>query len=115
MRGEMFEAGEIYMRMGSLAVGLLLVVAICSQVVPVQARERRSGSSEVRIEQARGNLPAGAAAADVRAKPVKGAPEGGANSGATAPGSSAPVTCNQQNASSPACYSATQQGRPVTK
>lgn len=30
-------------------------------------------------------------------------------------GSSAPVTCNDQNASSPTCYTATQQARPITR
>jgi hypothetical protein len=43
-------------------------------------------------------------------KPVKNAPEGtSANVAQSSP--TTPATCNQANASSPACYSATQQSK----
>jgi hypothetical protein len=68
-------------------------------------------ASEVRVEQAHGSMPTGYKPIDV-AKSSKSAPEGSTNAaGPTGP--TAPVTCNQQNASSPACYSATQQARPA--
>jgi hypothetical protein len=102
------------MRTG-LAIALVMAFGLSARVGLLEACERRGGSSEVRVEQARGSLPAGAAAADLRTKPAKGAPETGASTGAAVTGPTAPVTCNQQNASSPACYSATQQARPVTK
>jgi hypothetical protein len=64
--------------------------------------------SEVWVRQARGHISGGTPVIDEN-KP-KTAPEG--SSAAAAAGSpSNPATCNQQNASSPACYSATQQSR----
>jgi hypothetical protein len=66
--------------------------------------------SDVWVEQARGNMPTGAKPLE-DGKAVKAAPEGSSSSAAN--GSPAvPATCNQQNASSPACYSATQQAKP---
>jgi len=95
-------------------------VAVCLLAACVQfqwaanARERRLGS-EARVEQARGNLPPGSKAIE-GGKLLKGTPEAGSNSGtAVKTGPTAPVTCNQQNSSSPACYSATQQSRPVAR
>jgi hypothetical protein len=70
-------------------------------------------ASEVHIEQSHGSMPADTSEGG---KVKRAAPEGGSSSGNAASGSpSTPVTCNQQNASSPACYSATQQARPVTR
>ena len=67
-------------------------------------------ASEVWVGQARGNMLTSASPLE-DGKPVKAAPEGSSNSAAN--GSPAtPATCNQQNASSPACYSATQQTKP---
>jgi hypothetical protein len=101
------------MRTGYVAIGLLVGMGIHAQMMgPADARNRRY-ASEARVEQAHGNLPAGAKAIDGGARSLKAVPEGGATTGVS--GSSAPVTCNQQNASSPACYSATQQARPVTR
>jgi hypothetical protein len=64
-------------------------------------------ASEVWVRQAHGLMPAGAPVAEEN-KPVKSAPEGTATS-AAAGSPATPATCNQANASSPACYSATQQ------
>jgi len=94
-----------------MTVCLLAAMTIQLQMGPADAR--RKSSSEVHVEQARGSIPPGAKTIDSGSKSVKGAPEGGSANANT--GSSAPVTCNQQNASSPACYSATQQARPVTR
>jgi hypothetical protein len=103
------------MKTGQLAVCVLAVLGVLSQWGSADARERRLGS-EARVEQAHGNLPPGAKTIDGGGKPLKGAPEGGTGAGAaTKTGPTAPVTCNQQNASSPACYSATQQARPVAR
>jgi hypothetical protein len=71
-------------------------------------------ASEVRVEQAHGVMPAGS-------KPIEGGksstatPEGGVTNSAAAGSPNIPATCDQQNASSTACYSATQQTRPVTR
>src|SRR5665213_196418 len=66
-------------------------------------------ASEVHVPQAHGRIAPGG-------KPITGtptarpAPEGSVNGPGTVAGSpNTPATCNQQNASSPACYSATQQ------
>ncbi len=65
-------------------------------------------ASEVWVKQARGRISGDTPVAEEN-KP-KSAPEG--SSTAAAAGSPTnPATCNQQNASSPACYSATQQTR----
>lgn len=65
-------------------------------------------ASEVWVRQSNGRISGGAPVTD-EGKP-KAAPEGSAT--ATAAGSpTTPATCNQQNASSPACYSATQQSK----
>jgi hypothetical protein len=101
------------MRIVPVAVCLLAALAVQSQWGAADARQRRL-VSETRIEQAHGNMPVGSKAID-GGGPVRGVPEGGANSGAAKTGPTAPVTCNQQNASSPACYSATQQARPSTR
>jgi len=66
-------------------------------------------ASDVWVQQARGRVPAGTPAAENN-KPANAAPEGSATS-AAAGSPTTPVTCNQQNASSPACYSATQQSK----
>jgi hypothetical protein len=67
-------------------------------------------ASDVWVEQARGNILTGAPPPE-DGKSVKAAPEGSSSSAANG-GPAIPATCNQQNASSPACYSATQQARP---
>jgi hypothetical protein len=65
-------------------------------------------ASEVWVRQSSGRISGGAAVTD-ESKP-KAAPEGSATAGA-AGSPTTPATCNQQNASSPACYSATQQSK----
>jgi len=65
-------------------------------------------ASEVWVKQSSGRISGGTPVTD-EGKP-KTAPEG--SSTAAAAGSPTnPATCNQQNASSPACYSATQQSK----
>lgn len=109
--------GERAMKTGQLVVFVLAALGASSQWDPADARERKRGgsSSEARVEQAYGNLPPGAKMIDAGGKALKRAPEGGTGPAATKTGPTAPVTCNQQNASSPACYSATQQARPVPR
>jgi hypothetical protein len=65
-------------------------------------------ASEVWVKQSNGRISGGAPVAD-DGKP-KAAPEGGSTA-AAAGSPTNPATCNQQNASSPACYSATQQSK----
>lgn len=65
---------------------------------------RLDQSSEARIDQA-------PARANAPARPIA---ESEAQNGPVR-GSSAPITCNDQNASSPSCYTATQQARPITR
>ena len=108
--------GERAMKTGQLVVCVLAALGASSQWDPADARERKRGSSsEARVEQAYGNLPPGAKTIDAGGKGLKRLPEGGTGPAATKTGPTAPVTCNQQNASSPACYSATQQARPVAR
>ena len=64
-------------------------------------------ASEVWVQQARGRISGGTPVTDEN-KP-KAAPEGSSTAAAAAGSPTTPATCNQQNASSPACYSATQQ------
>ena len=67
--------------------------------------------SEVFIQQERGRIPITLRPPANLLQPRKSTPEmGGAGLGTTQ-GGAAPVTCNASNASSPACYTATQQGR----
>jgi hypothetical protein len=105
------------MNTARLAVCVLAALGAWSQLDSADARERRRGSSsEARVEQARGILPPGSRTIDAGRKEVlRGTPEGGTGSAAIQTGPTAPVTCNQQNASSPACYSATKQARPPTR
>jgi hypothetical protein len=63
-------------------------------------------ASEVWVQQSRGQISSSPIVAEEN-KPAKAAPEGAATTAAGSP--TTPVTCNQANASSPACYSATQQ------
>ena len=79
-----------------LTAGLMITISVAqaSDVWVKQARGRISGDTPVTEEN----------------KP-KTAPEGGSTAAAAAGSPTNPATCNQQNASSPACYSATQQTR----
>lgn len=81
--------------------------------------ERPQAISDVYIEQSHGRIPqkdksdakSDAKASDAKAS-VKPTPEAIGNSNA---GQAIPETCNSQNASSQACYTATQQARPATR
>jgi hypothetical protein len=80
-------------------------VGICGALAGLVMSMSVAQASEVWVHQAHGLISGGTPVAEQN-KAVKPAPEGTA----TATGSpTTPVTCNQQNASSPACYSATQQ------
>jgi hypothetical protein len=90
--------------------------AISNQLVsPVDASsfgtERPQTISDVYIEQAHGRV---SQRDKFDAKvPVKPTPE--AAIGNSNVGQQVPATCNSQNASSQACYTATQQARPATR
>jgi hypothetical protein len=93
----------------------MLLLAAYPFATPADARKNARLSSEVHIQQAQGRMPAAPRTSD-DSKLLKGIPEGTTNPADAAKGSpSIPATCTQQNASSPACYSATQQARPVAK
>jgi hypothetical protein len=65
--------------------------------------------SDVYIQQSHGRV---SAATKTQSKPT---PELTGANAAAATGPTAPITCNAQNASSQACYTATQQARPGTR
>jgi len=100
----------------SVTAAIVFLGAAMSE--PVVQREPTRGSihsiSETRINQARGNLPANARQIDL-SKPGKSGPDAAKSNGSGGAAPTVPATCNQQNASSPACYSATQQARPVSR
>jgi hypothetical protein len=79
--------------------------AMIGLIIPISAAQ----ASEIWVQQAHGQISGGTAVAEQN-KPVKPAPEGTATT-AAAGSPATPATCNQQNASSPACYSATQQAK----
>lgn len=83
----------------------ILSVALAADAISQSAAAADSASSDVYIQQARGRVMPGAnvqkRAPEVTNSPIQ-------NSAA----STAPATCNAQNASSQACYTATQQARP---
>jgi len=88
-----------------------MAIAIVSAALSANAQSPsapaiRMAGSEVYIQQSRGHVMPGAS---ILTKPP---PE---STTATAPNAAptAPVTCNAQNASSQACYTATQQSRPA--
>ena len=83
-------------------------VAISGAMVGLIISMSEAQASEVWVQQSRGQISSSPIVAEEN-KPVKAAPEGAATTAAGSP--TTPVTCNQANASSPACYSATQQTR----
>jgi hypothetical protein len=109
--GDYYDGKVSMLRIVSIAgIAALALSAMCP-INSAYARARHA--SEVHIDQARGRVPATATPAASDTAP-KTAPEGATiNNGAAAGSPSTPVTCNQQNASSPACYSATQSARPA--
>jgi hypothetical protein len=64
---------------------------------------------EVHVEQEKGRISAKSKTPEPAGNTMKTVPEGQA--AAVPPGPSNPATCDPKNASSPACYAATQQGR----
>jgi hypothetical protein len=77
-----------------------------------QAEVRKVAVDEVHVDQEKGRISATTKPSVPAANANKGLPE----MGSTTPtpvqtGSSSPDTCDSKNASSPACYAATQQGR----
>jgi hypothetical protein len=84
--------------------------SICGAMVGLIISISAADASDVWIQQAHGTMPVGIPAE--LNKPVKTTPEGTNATPTPAAGSpTTPVTCNQANASSPACYSATQQAK----
>jgi hypothetical protein len=84
--------------------------AMVSLMVSLWVSASMARASEVWVQQARGRISGGATVAE-ESKPADAAPAG-SSTNATATGSPTnPAACNRQNASSPACYSATQQTR----
>jgi hypothetical protein len=87
-------------------------IALVSASQPNGAPPRGTSSitiaaSEIYIQQAKGRVAPGA---NIQTKPT---PETATTTTvAPAAAQTAPVTCNAQNASSQACYTATQQARP---
>jgi hypothetical protein len=101
---------RIMLLVASIAFNLLAVIPRAAADEPRQLKM----ASEVRIEQSHGSIPANTNEGGGKTK--RAVPEGSSTSGNASSGSpGTPLTCNQQNASSPACYSATQQARPVSK
>jgi hypothetical protein len=84
-------------------------VAISAAAVSLIVLMPAAQASEVWVSQAHGRISGGTTVAEEN-KPMKAAPEGAATT-AAAGSPTTPATCNQQNASSPACYSATQQSK----
>jgi len=82
-------------------------IAICGALAGLIISMSVAQASDVWVQQAHGTMPAGTPAELNKA--VKPTPEAGTATTAAAGSPTTPVTCNQQNASSPACYSATQQ------
>ena len=85
-------------------VAVVLVSAALSQAR--SAPLTRVAASEVYIQQSSGRVAPGT---NVQTKPP---PEAANATAAPATSFTAPETCNAQNASSQACYTATQQARP---
>ena len=81
-------------------VGLLISMTIWAPMAQ---------ASDVWVQQARGRISGSTPVTDENKS--KTAPEGGSAAAAAAGSPTTPATCNQQNASSTACYSATQQTR----
>ena len=82
-------------------------IGICGAMIGLIISMSAAEASEVWVQQARGRISGGTTVTEEN-KPANSAPEGtAATAGAGSPAT--PATCSQANASSPACYSATQQ------
>ena len=85
-----------------MRTGIAIWGAFAGLIISISATQ----ASEAWVQQARGRISGSTSVAEEN-KPANAAPEGTATAATGSP--TTPVTCNQQNASSPACYSATQQ------
>ena len=83
---------------------IAILAAIVSLMIPTALVQ----ASEIWVQQSRGRITGGTPVAEEN-KAAKSTPEGSTTAAATTNSPTNPATCNQQNASSPACYSATQQ------
>lgn len=81
-------------------------IAIAGAMIGLIISMTVAQASEVWVRQSRGRISGGTPVAEEN-KPANAAPEGSGTAGSGSP--STPATCSQANASSPACYSATQQ------
>jgi hypothetical protein len=79
---------------------------VATPTTPLVRVAASSIASEVHIQQAHGRVRRTDGPTIIQPPP-----EGGVVS-SQGPAQGVPVTCNQQNASSPACYTATQQAHP---
>ena len=86
----------------AVSAAMIIGMMISTSISTAQA-------SEVWVKQSTGRISGGTPVTD-ESKP-KAAPEGSSTANASGGSPTNPATCNQQNASSPACYSATQQTR----
>lgn len=104
------------MRLGFPTLGIValsLVAISTASYGREHHRHRALRSGEVHVQQAHGSVTDGEAIVD---KTGRSTPESGGQPATPATGSpSIPATCDQNNASSPACYSATQQARPLAR
>jgi hypothetical protein len=89
---------------------IAIKVAMVSLMITIWISTSTAQASEVWVQQARGRISGGASVAEEN-KPANTAPEGSSTNAAASGSATNPATCNQQNASSPACYSATQRTR----
>ena len=83
-------------------------VAICAAMIGLIVSMSVAQASEVWVQQAHGRISGGTTVAEEN-KPANVAPESSGATTTAAGSPTNPATCNQANASSPACYSATQQ------
>ena len=86
---------------------IAIAAATMSLMVAVTIWAPMAHASDVWVQQARGRISGSTPVTDENKS--KTAPEGGSAPAAAAGSPTTPATCNQQNASSTACYSATQQ------
>jgi hypothetical protein len=85
-----------------------ILLAAFSADTALQFASADEFASDVYIQQSRGRVSPGAQA-------QKPPPEATSNQVQSPTGPTAPVTCDAQNQSSQACYTATQQARPASR
>jgi hypothetical protein len=112
LRGIPSSIGGMAMRaqLAAWTVIAIMSAALPDSTLPIAASSTTIAASEVYIQQARGRVTPGAT---IQTKPTPETTTSTATSVAPAAAPTAPETCNAQNASSQACYTATQQARPA--